>query len=66
MNAQLSVATVPYFAPAAIANDDFRRIRRSLMLNHCKWDSQVGDITTLAPFPLILNAEVWTQLSSWA
>jgi hypothetical protein len=66
MNAQLSVATVPYFAPAAIANDDFRRIRRSLMLNHCKWDSQVGDITALAPFPLILNAEVWKQLSAWA
>ena len=33
------------------------------MLDGCKWDSQVGDLTALAPFPLVLRQTVWQQLA---
>jgi glutathionylspermidine synthase len=41
-------------------------IRRRAALEGCKWDSQVGDVTTLAPFPLVMKRSVWNQLSVWA
>lgn len=41
-------------------------IRRKAALEGCKWDSQVGDVTTLAPFPLAIKRNVWEQLAVWA
>lgn len=41
-------------------------LRRRAVLNGCKWDPQVGDVATLAPFPLIIKRTVWDQLSLWA
>lgn len=41
-------------------------IRRRAALEGCKWDSQVGDVTTLAPFPLVMKRSVWNCLSAWA
>jgi hypothetical protein len=37
-----------------------------MMLEFCKWDSQIEDATTLAPFPLILKRSAWLKLSSLA
>src|ERR1700679_3267873 len=31
-------------------------LRRQLILNGCKWDPQVGDADTLAPFPLVMKS----------
>jgi glutathionylspermidine synthase len=42
---------------------DFADLRRRLVLDHCKWDPQVGDVSTLAPFPLILSRATWRQLA---
>ena len=36
----------------------FAEIRRRMMLEGCKWDPQVGDVATLAPFPIVLPAVV--------
>lgn len=44
----------------------FRGIRRRAVLEGCKWDPQVGDVTTLAPFPLVMPRSAWAQLSAWA
>jgi hypothetical protein len=44
----------------------FAAIRRRLVLDCCKWDPQVGDVSTLAPFPLVVPACVWRQLADWA
>jgi hypothetical protein len=33
-----------------------------MVLEHAKWDPQVGDVSTLAPFPLVLPADVWRDL----
>ncbi|HEX8911901.1 MAG TPA: hypothetical protein VF796_06045 [Humisphaera sp.] len=45
--------------PAAMAD-----VRRRMVLNGCKWDPQVGDVATLAPFPLLLSAETWADLAA--
>lgn len=56
----------PWRVGDAIAPEDFEAIRRRLMLEHCKWDSQVGDVSTIAPFAFILRQGAWQQLSKFA
>lgn len=45
---------------------EFEPVRRAAMLHHCKWDPQVGDHPTLAPFPLVLDRATATQLEAWS
>src|SRR5882724_1046481 len=52
--------------PDALDSGTFESIRRRMMLHHCKWDPQIGDICTLANFPLILHGSIWEKLSHWA
>ncbi len=56
----------PLCAGASISDEAMHRIRREMALRYCKWDPQVGDISTLAPFPLFIGQEDWDQLSSLA
>ena len=56
----------PWRVGDTIAPEDFEAIRRRLMLEHCKWDSQVGDVSTIAPFAFILRQGAWQQLSKFA
>jgi len=49
-------------AAGAISPQVFDSIRRRMVLDYCKWDSQIGDVTTLADFPLILSADAWNEL----
>ncbi|HEX4792143.1 MAG TPA: glutathionylspermidine synthase family protein [Humisphaera sp.] len=56
----------PMRAAAAIEPSAFRELRRRLILEHCKWDPQVGDVATLAQFPLLLQRQEWKQLAGWA
>ena len=44
----------------------FAVVRRRLVLHHCKWDPQVGDVSTLARFALILPPDEWTRLARLA
>jgi len=44
----------------------FSEIRRRAVLNGCKWDPQVGDIDTLASFPLIMSTREWQHLADQA
>jgi hypothetical protein len=34
-----------------------------LVLEGCKWDPQVGDVATLAPFPLLIGRQEWDRLA---
>lgn len=52
-------------AGAALDPIEFARIRRHVALEGCKWDPQVGDVCTLAHFPLLLRESVWRQLALW-
>ncbi|HKA06984.1 MAG TPA: hypothetical protein VKD71_06975, partial [Gemmataceae bacterium] len=45
-----------WVCPPALPLADFDRLRRRLVLNHFKWDPQVGDVETIARFPLVLPA----------
>src|SRR5262245_55283890 len=42
----------------------FASIRRRAILDGCKWDPQVGDVSTLAPFPLLLSRNNWNTLAA--
>jgi hypothetical protein len=44
----------------------FAAVRRRLVLDHCKWDPQVGDVSTLARFALVLPADEWRRLARLA
>lgn len=49
-------------AGSRLAADAFAEIRREMELAHCKWDAQIGDVTTLADFPILLGAAEWAEL----
>lgn len=57
---------LPWRVSNAVAPEDFDAVRRRLMLDHCKWDAQVGDVSTIAPFALILRQGAWRQLAKFA
>jgi glutathionylspermidine synthase len=44
----------------------FEGIRRRAVLEGCKWDPQVGDVSTLAEFPLFLSRRSWDELATLA
>src|SRR5215831_18863167 len=50
----------------AVHSEVWTEIRRRAVLDGCKWDPQVGDIDTLSPFPLVLNASAWNRLAGYA
>lgn len=56
----------PYRCGPRLEPTAFARLRRSLVLDHCKWDPQVGDIGTLADFPLLMPRGIWLRLAAWA
>jgi len=53
-------------AGPALDPHTFAAIRRRAVLEGCKWDPQVGDVSTLADFPLLLRRNTWNQLASLA
>lgn len=53
-------------AEAALDAEVIIKIRRRAALDGCKWDLQVGDVTTLAPFPLVIDRVLWNQLAAKA
>lgn len=55
-----------YRCGARLDSIAFAQLRRSLALDHCKWDPQVGDVGTLADFPLLMPRATWLQLAAWA
>ena len=53
-------------AGRSVDPQDFERIRIRMMLEFCKWDPQVGDVSTLCPFPLILPQSEWREICAAA
>jgi len=49
-----------------VADRAFAGIRRRTVLEGCKWDPQVGDVSTLAAFPLVLGRSTWREVASMA
>jgi glutathionylspermidine synthase len=51
---------------ASVSDERLAAIRRELELNHCKWDTQVGNQTSIADAPLLMSRTAWCGLSSLA
>ena len=56
----------PWLAVAPLGDDTYRRIRRRAIFDCFKWDPQVEDTATLAPFPIVLRTEAWRALAMLA
>jgi glutathionylspermidine synthase len=54
--------TNPIRAGDELPEDLFQNVRRQLVLGACKWDPQVGDVSTISRFPLLLDKTHWGQL----
>src|SRR5580692_6199684 len=60
------VVDEPWSVGEPLPGEVFSEIRTKALLEHCKWDPQVGDVSTLASFPLILEEDVWQSLADAA
>ena len=58
--------TAPWRDAPALEPALFANVRRQAIFECCKWDPQVEDVATLAPFPLVLRREAWHELSALA
>ena len=56
----------PWQVVAPLGEEEYRRIRRRAIFDCFKWDPQVEDTATLAPFPLVLRGEAWRELATFA
>jgi glutathionylspermidine synthase len=56
----------PWSTSVTLTPADYRQLRQRAIFECSKWDQQVGDVATLAPFALILAPTVWSQLADWA
>ena len=63
MSVQKPCGINDWICPEPLAPARFESIRRRMVLEYCKWDPQVGDISTLAPFPMVIPATVARELS---
>jgi glutathionylspermidine synthase len=50
----------------ALPRDTRIEIRRVMELRYFKWDAQVGDGSSLAPYPLLLTSATWCELARLA
>lgn len=56
----------PWRDAAPIAPADLVEVRRRAIFECCKWDPQVEDVATLAPFPLLLAPDAWEEIAGLA
>lgn len=58
--------TMPWLAPPPLGSAAYAAFRRRAIFECCKWDPQVEDTASLAPFPLVIVGETWRELASLA
>jgi hypothetical protein len=57
---------LPLKAGASLAADAYAELLRRLALDGCKWDLQLGDHATVAPFALLVSRQTWSELRAWS
>jgi glutathionylspermidine synthase len=63
----ISMADTEPLRPGDELPDDlFQAVRQRLVLDAYKWDPQVGDVSTISRFPLLLGKTHWAELSRLA
>jgi glutathionylspermidine synthase len=53
-------------AGTPVSTHAFVSVRRRAVLEGCKWDPQVADVSTLTPFPLIMKRSAWRRIGASA
>jgi glutathionylspermidine synthase len=61
--AEVTLPRPPWIPAAPIAPAEHARLRRRAIFECCKWDPQVEDVSTVAPFPLLLKREAWDEIA---
>ena len=56
----------PWLAARPLGPGAYAAFRRRAIFECCKWDPQVEDTATLAPFPLVVRWETWRELAALA
>jgi len=56
--------TSPFRPVRPVEPDAFAALRRRAIFECCKWDPQVEDVATLAPFPLVMRREAWNEIAA--
>lgn len=56
----------PYIAGDALPREVFRKLRLRTIFECFKWDPQVEDTSVLAPFPIFLSKQAWSELAQLA
>jgi hypothetical protein len=58
--------SLPWVVAEALEPEAYVRFRRRAIFECCKWDPQVEDVSTVAPFPLLLRREAWDEIAGLA
>jgi glutathionylspermidine synthase len=64
--AQTERSVVPLRFGRPLNESEFLEIQNRLALDHCKWDIQIGDTTTLFRQPLLIDFTNWRELARMA
>jgi glutathionylspermidine synthase len=54
---------LPWVAAGPVDATEHARLRRRAIFECCKWDPQVEDVSTVAPFPLMLRRAAWNEIA---
>lgn len=57
---------IPVSCGPSLSAEVFSSVRRRMVLEFCKWDPQVEDVSTLCQFPLLLTTDAWSKLVRWS
>lgn len=55
--------TRPWIEAGPVDPAEHARLRRRAIFECCKWDPQVEDVSTVAPFPLLLRRDAWEEIA---
>ncbi|HET9227536.1 MAG TPA: glutathionylspermidine synthase family protein [Thermoanaerobaculia bacterium] len=53
----------PWIETDPVDPAEHARLRRRAIFECCKWDPQVEDVSTVAPFPLLLRRSAWEEIT---
>jgi glutathionylspermidine synthase len=53
----------PWVETGSVDPAEHARLRRRAIFECCKWDPQVEDVSTVAPFPLMLRRDAWEEIA---
>lgn len=60
---ELTPWVFPWVPAGPVDPAEHARLRRRAIFECCKWDPQVEDVSTVAPFPLVLRREAWDEIA---